>query len=154
MNTRLPILHVEDSDTDVYLLRYAFKVAGIDYPIQNVGDGQQAIDYIRGAGKFKDRKQYPLPCAVLLDLKLPYVMGLDVLQWIRQESRFKSLIVIVLSSSFYEKDVERAYSLGANAFLIKPGDVNSFADMCKAISHFWLTYNQPPLISHASMRIL
>ena len=154
MNTRHPILHVEDSDADVFLLQYAFKVAGIDYPIQNVGDGQQAIDYISGTGKFKDRKQYPLPCVVLLDLKLPHVMGLDVLRWIRQESRCKSLIVIVLSSSFHDKDVERAYSLGANAFLIKPGDVTSFADMCKAISHFWLTYNQAPVMFHANMRTL
>src|ERR1051326_8432997 len=128
MTTRHPILHVDDSDEDIFLFEYACKLAGIDDPIQNVNDGQQAIDYLNGSGKFKDRTQFPLPKALLLDLKLPYVMGLDVLKWIRQDSPMKSLIVIVLSSSFYEEDIERAYSLGANAFLIKPSDLNALAD--------------------------
>jgi CheY-like chemotaxis protein len=146
MVTKQPILHVEDNDEDVYLLRYAFKLAGVDNPIHHVPDGQQAIDYLSGAGDFADRKQFPMPATVLLDLKLPFRMGLEVLQWIRQQPALKSLIVIILSSSFYEEDIERAYTLGVNAFLVKPSDVNTLADMCKAVNHFWFTYNQAPLI--------
>jgi len=150
--TKQPILHVEDSDEDIFLLEYAFKSAGIDHPLQHVTDGQQAIDYLNGSGKFQDRTQFPLPCAVLLDLKLPHVMGLDVLGWIRQQPALKSLIVIILTSSFFEADIERAYSLGANAFLIKPADLTALADICKAFSHFWLTHNQPPLLLQVNTR--
>lgn len=140
-----PILHVEDRDEDVFLLQYAFKRAEIENPVQVVKDGQMAIDYLTGAGKFADRQQFSLPCIVLLDLKLPHKMGLEVLEWIRQQPSLKWLIVIILSSSVHELDIQRAYQLGANAFLVKPSDANTMADMCKALKHFWLTYNQPPV---------
>jgi len=139
-----PILHVEDSEEDVFLLRYAFQRADIKTPVQVVEDGQQAIDYLAGIGKFADRQEFPLPCLVLLDLKLPHKMGLEVLEWIRQQPAVKSLIVIILSSSVHEGDLRRAYELGANAFLVKPSDANTMAEMCKALNHFWLTYNRTP----------
>jgi CheY-like chemotaxis protein len=140
-----PILHVEDRDEDVFLLQYAFKRAGIENPVQVVTDGQMAIDYLAGVGKFADRRQFPLPCLVLLDLQLPHKMGLEVLEWIRQEPSLKSLIVIILSSSIYEGDIHRAYQLGVNAFLVKPSDANTMADMCKTLKDFWFRYNQPPV---------
>ena len=139
-----PILHVEDSEEDVFLLRYAFQRADIKTPVQVVEDRQQAIDYLAGIGKFADRQEFPLPCLVLLDLKLPHKMGLEVLEWIRQQPAVKSLIVIILSSSVHEGDLRRAYELGANAFLVKPSDANTMAEMCKALNHFWLTYNRTP----------
>ena len=71
-------------------------------------------------------------------------MGLEVLEWIRQQPAVKSLIVIILSSSVHEGDLRRAYELGANAFLVKPSDANTMAEMCKALNHFWLTYNRTP----------
>src|SRR5687767_14330439 len=104
-----------------------------------------AIDYLSGAGKFSDRTQFPLPGLVLLDLKLPHLTGLDVLAWIRQQSSLKRLIIIILSSSAEEGDIARGYELGVNGFLVKPADANVLADMCKALKHFWLTYNQSPL---------
>ena len=137
-----PILHVEDSAEDVFLVQYAFKRAEITNPVQVVTDGQMAIDYLSGAGKFTDRTQFPLPGFVLLDLKLPHVIGMEVLAWIRQQPSLKRLIVIILSSSGQEGDIARAYELGVNGFLVKPADANTLADMCKALKHFWLTYNQ------------
>jgi len=144
MTETRPILHVEDSEEDVFLLRYAFQRADIKTLVQVVEDGQQAIDYLAGIGKFADRQEFPLPCLVLLDLKLPHKMGLEVLEWIRQQPAVKSLIVIILSSSVHEGDLRRAYELGANAFLVKPSDANTMAEMCKALNHFWLTYNRTP----------
>jgi len=139
-----PILHVEDSEEDVFLLQYAFQRADIKTPVQVVEDGQQAIEYLAGIGKFADRQEFPLPCLVLLDLKLPHKMGLDVLEWIRQQPAVKSVVVIILSSSVHEGDLRRAYELGANAFLVKPSDSNTMAEMCKALNHFWLTFNRTP----------
>ena len=139
-----PILHVEDREEDVFLLKYAFKRAGIENQVQVVMDGQEAIEYLEGSGKYTDRTRYPLPCLVLLDLKLPHIMGLEVLQWIRQQPSLKTLIVIVLSSSIHEGDVQRAYELGVNAFLVKPSSTDTLADICQAFKHFWLTHNQPP----------
>jgi CheY-like chemotaxis protein len=140
-----PILHVEDREEDVFLLRYAFKRAEIKIPVQVAADGQKAIDYLAGTGEFADRAQFAMPCLVLLDLQLPYKTGLEVLEWIRQQPSLKSLIVIILSSSVHEGDVRRAYDLGANAFLVKPSSADTLTDMCQALKHFWLVHNLPPL---------
>jgi CheY-like chemotaxis protein len=137
------ILQVEDDPNDVFLLRHAMKKAGVANPIQVANDGREAIDYLQGAGKFADREQFPLPCLVLLDLKLPYVMGLDVLKWIRQESRM-ALVVVLLTASGEDPDISAAYRLGANGFLIKPSEASKFQDMVRAIRDFWLIHNTLP----------
>jgi CheY-like chemotaxis protein len=137
------ILQVEDDPNDVFLLQHAMKKMGVANPIQFVTDGQQAIDYLQGAGKFADRTKFPFPCLLLLDLKLPYVMGLDVLEWIRQQPGM-ALPVIVLSASAEEADIAAAYRLGANAFLTKPSEASKLQDMVKAIRDFWLTCNTLP----------
>lgn len=144
MNDLPVILQVEDREEDVILLQRALRRAELEARLQVVTDGQEAIDYLSGQGRFADRAQYPMPYLVLLDLKLPLKMGLDVLGWIRSQPSLRSLIVIVLSSSIHEADVRRAYDLGANAFLVKPSDTNTLTDMCQALKHFWLTHNQPP----------
>src|SRR5690349_19119637 len=79
------ILQVEDDPNDVFLFQHAMKKVGVTNPLQVASDGQQAIDYLQSTGKFADRGKFPFPCLVLLDLKLPYVMGLEVLRWIRQQ---------------------------------------------------------------------
>jgi DNA-binding response OmpR family regulator len=137
------ILQVEDDPNDVFLLQHAMKKAGVTNPIQVASDGAQAIEYLKGSGKFGDREKYPLPGLVLLDLKLPFVMGLDVLKWIRQEFG-SSRLVVLLSASGQESDVAAAYKLGANAFLIKPTEASKLEDMARAIKEFWLTQNTPP----------
>jgi CheY-like chemotaxis protein len=143
MSVRPTILHVEDSEEDVFLLQYAFRTTGISNPVQVVDDGDEAIDYLAGRGKFADRQAFPLPCLVLLDLKMPRKMGLEVLEWIRQQPQpeIKTLIVIVLSASANAGDVSRAYELNANAFLVKPSSSAVLADMCEALKHFWLVHN-------------
>src|SRR5438309_108541 len=102
------ILQIEDDPNDVFILRHAMKKAGVVNPIQVVNDGQQAIDYLKGAGSFADRERFPLPSLVLLDLKLPYVMGLDVLKWIRQQPG-AAPIVVVLTASGEDADIATAY---------------------------------------------
>jgi CheY-like chemotaxis protein len=141
------ILQVEDDPNDVFLLQHAMKKAGVANPIQVARDGQQAIDYLQGAGKFADRDEFPLPCLVLLDLKLPHVMGLDVLRWIRQESGI-TLVVVLLTASGEGRDIATAYRLGANGFLIKPSEASKLEDMVKAIRDFWLTHNTLPQQSY------
>jgi two-component system response regulator len=138
------ILQVEDDPNDVLFLERAMQKVGVANPVQIASDGRQAIDYLQGAGKFADRAKFPLPGLVLLDLKLPFVMGLDVLKWIRRQPG-TALVVVVLSASGEDADIAAAYRLGANAFLTKPSSANKFEDMVKAIKDFWLTHNTLPL---------
>src|SRR4029077_18910272 len=101
--TTKTILLIEDDDNDAFFVRRAMKKTGMINPIQVARDGQEAIDYLQGVGKFAQGEHFPLPGLILLDLKLPFVMGLDVLKWIRQQLDL-SPIVIILSSSAEEKD--------------------------------------------------
>jgi CheY-like chemotaxis protein len=138
-----PILQVEDDPNDAFFLKRAMDKAGVTNPINVATDGQQAIDYLKGAGKYSDRELFPLPCLVLLDLKLPYVMGLEVLTWIRSHA-LESLVVVILTASADATDVATAYRLGANAFLIKPSEASKLESIAKAIKDFWLAYNVLP----------
>ena len=141
------ILHVEDEENDVFFMQQAMKTAGVLNPIRVASDGRQAIDYFKGTGKFVNREEFPLPYLVLLDSKLPHMMGVDVLKWIREESEVAA-IVVVLTSSKEEADIATAYRLGANGYLVKPPDVNQLTDMAKSIKDFWLTQNTPPPEAH------
>src|SRR6476660_2003053 len=102
------ILQVEDDPNDVFFFQRSMKKAGVPNPTQVAQDGQEAIDYLQGAGKFADREQFPLPCLVLLDLKLPHVMGLDVLRWIRGQPGMAPAVVM-LTASGEDADVAAAY---------------------------------------------
>jgi len=137
------ILQVEDDPNDVFLMRHAMKKVGVLNPVQVVSDGQQAVDYMQGAAKFADREKYPFPCLVFLDLKLPYVMGLEVLKSIRKQPG-SSVPVIMLTASSQDSDLVSAYGLGANAFLTKPSEARKLEEMVKAIKDFWLTHNMLP----------
>ena len=138
------ILLVEDERNDVFLLQYAFETAGIANPLQVVEDGQEAVEYLAGNGKYGDREQYPLPCLVLLDLKLPVKSGHDVLRWIQHQRALQPLIVIVLSSSREDDDVNAAYTLGARSYLVKPLSMSERLELAKAIKHYWLKLSALP----------
>jgi CheY-like chemotaxis protein len=125
-------------------LKMVLKKTGVTNPLQTAKDGQEVLDYFQGNGKFADRSKFPLPYLVLLDLKLPCVMGLDVLTWIREQPQFKSTIVIVLTSSRFAEDIGKAYQLGANAYLVKPADLNALEGMMRTFKDFWLIQNTPP----------
>jgi two-component system response regulator len=141
------ILQVEDDENDVFFLQRAMKKAGVSNPVHVAADGQQAIDYLKGAGKFADREQFPVPALVLLDLKLPRVMGMEVLRWIRQQPG-TPMVVVMLTASGEDDDIATAYRLGANGFLVKPSEAGKLVDMAKAIKDFWLTHNALPRESY------
>jgi len=135
------LLLVEDNEDDVFLMRRALQGANVVNPLMVVEDGQEALDYLGGAGKFADREQFPLPAVVFLDLKLPFISGHDVLAWIRQQKEFESLVVIVLTSSNEASDLSRCYALGANSYLVKPPTPEQLDDLAKAFKWYWLEYN-------------
>jgi CheY-like chemotaxis protein len=137
------ILQVEDDANDVFFFQRAMAKLGAAGSVQVARDGQQAIDYLNGTGKFADRSKFPLPALVLLDLKLPRVMGLEVLKWIRKQPGVPR-IVIILSASADQGDIAAAYRLGANAFLIKPAEVSKLDELARSIKDFWLKCNSPP----------
>jgi len=138
------ILVVEDDPNDIFFLQYAFEQAGIKNPLRVVDDGQQAIDYLAGSGKFAERSQYPLPALILLDLKLPVMMGLDVLRWIKEHPEYHTLVVIVMTSSKDPTDIHEAYKLGARSYLVKPLSVQERLEVAKAIKLYWLELNILP----------
>jgi CheY-like chemotaxis protein len=122
------ILLVDDNPHDVVLIRLAFRRVGIIDTIQLVKDGAEAMRYINGEGAYADRHQFPLPTLILLDLKMPQTSGFDVLQWIRKQPELVNVIVVVMSGSKNDADIERAYALGANSYLVKP---TRFEEMVK-----------------------
>jgi CheY-like chemotaxis protein len=144
-----PILLVDDEENDVFFMTDAFKRLGVEN-FQVVTDGQQAVDYLRGEGKFSNRDQFPTPTIVLLDLKLPFIMGLDVLKRIRE--RPGGPIVIILSASSDPRDISSAYAAGANAYLVKPSSVDGLLNLVRSIKDFWLTHNVIPDSRRGSIR--
>lgn len=138
------ILLVEDDQNDVFFLQYAFETAGIGNPLQVVTDGQEAINYLAGAGKYRDRQRFPLPCLVLLDLKLPGKMGTEVLRWMRGQPHLANLLVVVLTSSSEVNDIDRAYECGAQSYLVKPLSLEKRLELAKAIKNYWLELNEFP----------
>jgi CheY-like chemotaxis protein len=136
------ILLVEDNEDDAFFMQQALKDAEIVNPLQIVEDGQQAIDYLAGMGRFADRQKYPLPMVVFLDLKLPIKSGHQVLEWIRAQPEFEKLIVIVLTSSNEPVDLNRSYHLGANSFVVKPPTPAQLLDLAGAFKLWWLKHNR------------
>jgi CheY-like chemotaxis protein len=126
------VLLVEDNPDDALLMESAWKAARIRNRMPVVSDGEQALAYLNGTGKYADRDKYPFPIAVFLDLKLPRIDGLDVLAAIRQDSQLCHLHVDVLSASARSADVEKALSLGANSYIVKPSRVEALVEMLSA----------------------
>lgn len=138
------LLLVEDEPNSVFFFEHAMQKNGMTHPLQVAGDGQEAIDYLAGTGKFSDREKFPVPGLVILDLKLPRATGFEVLQKIREQPRTRTLIVLMLTSSASQADVAKAYALGANAYLVKPLQLEVLTELVGAIKLFWLTHNTPP----------
>jgi CheY-like chemotaxis protein len=131
------ILVVEDTEDDVFFLKRALRDASINNPVQVVVDGQQALDYLTGTGDYADREKFPLPFLVLLDLKLPYVMGLEVLRWIREQPEFNSMLVAILTSSQQDSDISATTKLGGNFYFVKPPSKQKLSDLVKSLpAHF------------------
>src|SRR5665213_1047384 len=121
------ILLAEDEEDHVLLIRRAFEQAKIPNPLHVVWNGQEAIAYLKGEGKYANREEYPLPALFLLDLKMPRVNGFEVLQWLRSQPGLAPLRVLVLTSSDAIRDVDEAGRLGAKSFLVETIDFQDFA---------------------------
>ncbi len=133
-----PILLVEDDENDVLLLQRAFKRANLPYPLQVVRTGNEAIQYLAGEGRHADRRKYPLPFLVLLDLRMPGRDGFEVLRWLRATPGLEQILAVVLTSSEADPDVIKAYELGANSYLVKPGgDEAQLEELLKLIERYW-----------------
>jgi CheY-like chemotaxis protein len=127
------VLYVEDEENDVLLLRRALKRAGVTNPLEVVGDGQEAMDYLAGTGRFVDRTHYPTPALVLLDLNLPGRSGFDVLEWMRHQPALVALPVVICTSSISPADREKARHLGATDYLIKTPGFEEIANWVRNI---------------------
>lgn len=144
MSPHEPILLVEDEPDAVTLLQHAFAKAGVANPLFPVLDGDQAIAYLNGDGRYADRAAHPLPQLVLLDLKLPRCSGLEVLEWIRAQPPLRGLPVVILTSSRERTDVRRAYAAGANSYLVKPSSLPGLIELASAFREYWLVHNESP----------
>jgi CheY-like chemotaxis protein len=138
------VLIAEDDPSDVFLLQRAFTAAQVPATLHVVRDGQEAIDYLEGQDSYSDRSTYPLPDLLLLDLKMPRLNGFDVLNWLRNKPGLKRLMVTVLTSSDQPKDINRAYDLGANSYLLKPHALAELSELIKRVQKYWLESNQRP----------
>lgn len=135
------ILLVEDNPDDVLLTRRAVKKAGLKVSLVVVGDGDQAVAYLEGSGRYSDRDAYPLPSLILLDLKLPKRSGLEVLQWIRHQSHLVTTPVVVLTSSAEDDDIKQAYEYGTNSYLQKPVAFTGLVQLLEVLNLYWLQTN-------------
>jgi len=137
------VLVVEDNPTDVMLIRRAFAKA-VGNPLQIVSNGDVAVQYLAGEGPYRDRTEFPLPAVVLLDLKLPRRSGLEVLEWVRSQPSLRRLPIVVLTSSNQSRDINSAYDLGANSYLVKPVDFDDLKEMIAKIHVYWINLNTKP----------
>lgn len=137
------ILLAEDDPRDVELALEGLGATHLANEVQVVHDGEQALDYLYRRGPFADR---PLgnPALILLDLKMPLVSGLEVLQEIKQDEELRHVPVVMLTSSREERDLDEAYALGCNAYVVKPVNFRDFIDAVKSLGLFWAVLNEPP----------
>lgn len=144
-----PILLAEDNEDHVFLIRRAFRQGGLCNPLFVVSDGEQAIAYLKGDGKFANRDEFPLPALLLLDLKMPHKNGFEVLEWVRQQPGLSSLRIVVLTTSEEQRDINRAYQMGANSFLLKPVNIEDFFRLTEAIKGYWMWMSEAPEIQRS-----
>ena len=141
---KLPfILLAEDDDNDAFGIELAFRDVGLKDQVWRVADGDEAIAYLKGTGKYRNREAYPVPSLVLLDLRMSGKDGFELLRWVRSDPRWKNLVAVVLTNSDAESDKQKAYALGANSYLIKPTDFKGFSEMLRVLERYW-SINQLP----------
>ena len=143
MNNLRRILLAEDDPRDVELMLQGLRSYRLANEGSVVNDGEQALDYLFRRGRFANRDP-GLPALVLLDLKMPLVGGLEVLEQMRGDDELRRVPVVMMTSSREEADLVRAYHLGCNAYVVKPLDFKEFVDAVKALGLFWAVVNEPP----------
>jgi CheY-like chemotaxis protein len=139
------ILHVDDDANDLLLLKHACRTANLNYCVEGANDGEIAISYLSGRDPYANRQQYPVPDLLLLDLKMPRKTGFEVLQWIRDQPSLRRMLVFVFTSSRHQEDIDRAYELGANGYLVKPVGFERLVEELQALNQ-WLGLNERPTL--------
>ncbi|MGY6517120.1 MAG: response regulator [Lysobacteraceae bacterium] len=138
------ILLAEDSPADAEMAVDALREANLLNPIVHVEDGVEVMEFLECTGAFADRDPCDLPAVLLLDIKMPRMDGLEVLQRMRDDDRFRHIPVVILSSSREESDLARSWDLGVNAYVVKPVDVDQFFSAVRTLGTFWAVLNQAP----------
>jgi CheY-like chemotaxis protein len=141
--TTFTILIIEDDPNDVLFLRRALKKNDIHNPVQAVCDGAEAIAYLSGKEPYSQRQLYPFPEVIIMDLKMPRMGGLEVLEWLKAHPQFRVIPTLVLSSSKLNSDIAKAYGLGANSYMVKPANFDDLQKMIKVAHEYW-TYCMKP----------
>jgi len=139
----LAVLHIDDDPNDTTLLQAATRKAKLSFTLKNAEDFDQAVAYLTGTGIYEDRREYPMPSLILLDLKMPRATGFEVLRWLRNNSEVKHIPVIVLSGSELQDDVRKAYLGGASSYLVKPLGFEALVNMVRNIHTVWLNARKP-----------
>jgi two-component system response regulator len=142
MNTEVEILLVEDTASDAEMTIRAFRRSKIENNIIHVKDGQEALDFLFGTGKFEGRDISKRPKLILLDLKMPRISGIEVLQQIKMDDLTKRIPVVVLTSSKEDPDIEKCYALGANSYIVKPVVFDDFMKIVADLGLYWILHNQ------------
>jgi len=137
------ILLVEDDENDAMLVRLAFQKNNILNPIQWAKDGLEAVAYLNGNGVYADRQAYPFPDVLIVDLKMPRMNGLELLAWIRDHPEYRVIPTIIITSSRLDVDIEKAYGLGANTYMIKPPALDELVKMVKVAHEYWSASAKP-----------
>jgi len=142
------VLLVEDNPADQQLTIRAFKKGRVNINLQIANDGVEAMEYLHAEGKYSNRKEYPIPDLILLDINMPRKNGKQVLKEIKTDQNLKIIPVIMLTTSDQEKDIIDSYKLGVNAYISKPVRINDFMDVVNKLENFWFSLNKVPVKSH------
>ena len=138
------ILMVEDNPNDEELTLHELRKYHLANRIHVVRDGQEALDYVFCTGRYADRQITDQPSVILLDIKLPFVDGLEVLSRIKKDDRTRTIPVVMLTSSREERDLVESYRLGVNSYIVKPVDFDQFKESARTLGMYWLLLNRPP----------
>ena len=142
-DSKYPILLVEDDENDAALVQLAFQKNSILNPVQWVKDGVEAVAYLNGEAAYADRQAYPFPEVLIVDLKMPRMSGLELLTWIRDHPDYRVIPTIIMTASRLDGDIEKAYTLGANTYMVKPASLDELSKMVKLAHDYWSVSVKP-----------